>query len=690
MRRVLYPARRPIPRLIPVDASGGYARRARARATICLASAAILLMVELAWAVAAHAQANITLGNAGATGALATNTSWSIAKNGGFASGTASWTVGVTKVSVSDQIIQVDGQFVISNTGTGPAAFGNIIVNLQRPCGTVWVSAAADITDSTVGQAATFGNFAAKASFENATRNSPSSSCAGPGNYVVTALPGQTLREGTFFTTAASGKLDLIKASNDSVFSMVPQFRLAAGASIRLFYTATFDNTILGIAPGTRLRPELIATVSLAVPFGFQTVRNIDDEGDDGPIAQPADGFDTMDWAQSIGVRHSFLPTLAQCNQTVTLTDAQTTGNPALTGTATLTTFTSFNAGGTLSIDGSSMSDGQTNTQDVSAAVDGGASGGSVTNCAGITGTNATIMLVVGNFSRVFSVCTGVDDTACDQQNVPSSAGPASPTPTPVETPTPVVTPTPEVTPTPVVTPTPLVTPTPVVTPTPTPTPTPVVPPFVKGEFCTYSEAHWSHTCGDEASGGHGHGGQSLKHAVDDDCRGEGNQAHNVLTDNFDAEYGAIGGVHVGLPCASNRFEMIFASPAAIQNYLPAGGKAGVLDACLVDPSSSHSGNLGGEILALELNVDFSAAGVTEGPGGPFGNLNLCGSGTSLDGMSISEILAAGNKALGKGGMPTGFNPNSLRNLLHQLNDSFDDCHPHGFAQQHLTGAACP
>src|ERR1700751_1941736 len=113
---------------------------------------------------------------------------------------------------------------------------------------------------------------------------------------------------------------------------------------------------------------------------------------------------------------------------------------------------------------------------------------------------------------------------------------------------------------------------------------------------------------------------------------------------------------------------MTFTSPAAIQNYLPAGGKAGELDACLNNPSTSHSGNLGGEVLALELNVDFSAAGFTEGPGGPFGSLNLCGSGTSLDGMSISEILAAANKALGNGRRPTGFDPNSLRKLIHQLN----------------------
>ncbi len=132
---------------------------------------------------------------------------WSIAKNGGFASGTASWTVGVTKVSVSDQIIQVDGQFTITNTGTGRAPIGNIIINLQRPCGLVWVSAAIDVADATFGHAATFGNFISTASAENIARNQPTSSCAGPGNYVITTtVDGHAVKQGTFFTTSASGR----------------------------------------------------------------------------------------------------------------------------------------------------------------------------------------------------------------------------------------------------------------------------------------------------------------------------------------------------------------------------------------------------------------------------------------------------------------------------------------------------
>jgi hypothetical protein len=414
----------------------------------------MLIALQLGWAVTAHAQANIALGNAGVTGALATNTNWSIAKNGGFASGTVSWTVGVTKVSVSDQVIQVDGQFIIFNTGTGPAKLGNIIVNLQRPCGLVWVSAAIDVADATFGQAATYGNFISTASVEKVARNQPSSSCEGPGNYVVTtSVAGHAVSEGTFFTTGVSGTVDFISASDNSVFSLVPTFSLAAGTSKRLFYTATFKNTILGIAQGTHLRPEVIVSVSNAQQTDLNVSRLVDVDDDDGPAGQGValDGDDTG-WSQSASTRVSFVPTVAQCNQAIELSDVHNSGNPALTGTASLTSFTSFNSTGMLSIDGASMSSGQTNSQDVSAAVDGGANGGTITNCAGITGPDTTITLVVGNVSKVFSVCSGVSDTACDQEDVPRNAGPATatPSPTPTTTPTPAVTPTPTVTPTPV------------------------------------------------------------------------------------------------------------------------------------------------------------------------------------------------------------------------------------------------
>ena len=90
---------------VPVNARRSHTQRAeqaiRTHVVMILASTAMLLAIQIAWAAVAHAQANISLSNAGLTGVLATNTNWSIAKNGGFAGGTATWTVGVTKVSVT-------------------------------------------------------------------------------------------------------------------------------------------------------------------------------------------------------------------------------------------------------------------------------------------------------------------------------------------------------------------------------------------------------------------------------------------------------------------------------------------------------------------------------------------------------------------------------------------------------------
>jgi hypothetical protein len=324
------------------------ARAIRSRTSMSVAGAVMLIGLQLGWAAAARAQANITLSNVGVTGALATNTNWSIAKNGAFASGTASWTVGVTKVSVSDQIIQVDGQFTITNTGTGRAPIGNIIINLQRPCGLVWVSAAIDVADATFGQAATYGNFISTASAEKIARNQPSSSCGGPGNYAITTtVAGHAVKEGTFFTTSASGTVDFISASDNSVFSLVPEFNLAAGTSKRLFYTATFDNTILGIAPGTELRPEVIVSVANAQQTDLNVSRLVDVDDDDGrPARGVAHTGPDAGWSQSAAARQPFVPTLARCNQTIELSDAQNAGNPALTGTAALTSFTSFNGTG--------------------------------------------------------------------------------------------------------------------------------------------------------------------------------------------------------------------------------------------------------------------------------------------------------------------------------------------------------
>src|SRR5207249_1983091 len=99
-------------------------------------------------------------------------------------------------------------------------------------------------------------------------------------------------------------------------------------------------------------------------------------------------------------------------------------------------------------------------------------------------------------------------------------------------------------------------------------------------------------------------------------------------------------------------FSIKFTSSTAVMSYLPANGTPGPLKSSATNPVSTASGTLGGQVLALKLNVDFSNAGIL--PSG-FGNLTLCNTGTSLDGKTVSQILAIANTALGGGPLPAGF-----------------------------------
>jgi len=169
----------------------------------------------------------------------------------------------------------------------------------------------------------------------------------------------------------------------------------------------------------------------------------------------------------------------------------------------------------------------------------------------------------------------------------------------------------------------------------------------------------------------------------------EGNNPGQLLTTNFAAVYPT--GVEVGIP--GGGFSMVFAEAKYItgwkegkdkfDGYLPAGGPAEALDQDYLNPQSNNSsGVFGGQVLALQLNVDFSNAGKT--PGG-LANLTLCNTGTSLDGNTIQAILAAANTALGGGTLPAGYNYPDLSDLITKLNEAFDNCNPPTqWAQQYL------
>ena len=126
--------------------------------------------------------------------------------------------------------------------------------------------------------------------------------------------------------------------------------------------------------------------------------------------------------------------------------------------------------------------------------------------------------------------------------------------------------------------------------------------------------------------------------------------AFSSLTVNFGTVYANnFGIVNVG----SNGFSMAFDSSAAIDAYLPTDGAPGPLTATLFDPTTSSSGLFGGDVLALQLDVDFADAGLLKGSTGlKLGDLtlaNLTSPDSVFNGLTVRQFLADANTCLGGG-----------------------------------------
>jgi hypothetical protein len=122
---------------------------------------------------------------------------------------------------------------------------------------------------------------------------------------------------------------------------------------------------------------------------------------------------------------------------------------------------------------------------------------------------------------------------------------------------------------------------------------------------------------------------------------------------------------------------------AALKQFLtsPAGGASTSLSVDATNPTATTSGDLATQVATLTLNVGFS--GVEGMPAG-FGDLTLVNTGTSLDGSTVSEILAIANQALAGNGLPVGYTFSDLNELITNLNESFDNCEESAWAEQHL------
>ena len=506
-------------------------------------------------------RAAVTLSAASAALTQTSDTTWTLSKTGAVnaASSTVTWTVAAAEGATRSGLLIVNGVMTVTNSGAGGATIGNIVVNLQTRGGNRWVTRSSVVADATHDAAAT-AHIHAQASSEGLS---------------------------TFTENTASGRLLFTDAATNSAFALVPQVTIAPGAAVSLRFSATFDNNVLGLPIGAAARAEVIVTFGNSGPSGASS-QNIDINGN-GLI--DAD----EDWVRSVPARFGLtVPAQQPSNSMVTLTD----------------TVQDITTMGTVTFSNPVISLGPTGGM-VTVAYDGGASGGTITNCAHLTGTGQTV--TTGGFT--FPNVAGVNLTACDTQVIgPHTCSPGTPGCG-----------------------------------------------WEDGDMVTYNQDSWG-TLGTTAS--------------------------NLLVNSFFSVYP--NGVEIGIVGAGGN-SAIFNTPEAILDYQPTSGTPDPLDNDLQDPMSTSSGSFGGNVLALQLDVDFSDANKLSGSAGlKFGDLRVCGltATPTLNNLTVRQVLAFLNQALGD---EVGtYDYEALSILAQDLTQSFESGSPSLFAQQRLFSTPCP
>jgi len=158
-----------------------------------------------------------------------------------------------------------------------------------------------------------------------------------------------------------------------------------------------------------------------------------------------------------------------------------------------------------------------------------------------------------------------------------------------------------------------------------------------------------------------------------------GSNAGALLKTFFDLVY--VEEVVIGVPNTIGRYSITLTGAVAVTDFLPQNGKIVALDHSYVDPASmwkwKHWGKranhgriseLAGEVLALELNVRFSAFNITKGG---LGSLHLTSG--LLMGKSVDEVLAIGNRVLGGDPLPLVLKKyEDLESIIEKINKNFE------------------
>jgi hypothetical protein len=182
---------------------------------------------------------------------------------------------------------------------------------------------------------------------------------------------------------------------------------------------------------------------------------------------------------------------------------------------------------------------------------------------------------------------------------------------------------------------------------------------FSTGQFVTYAEGDW----------------------------GAGGTEASILAADYNSVLASTNDVLiVGVVGTPGQFFMEFTSAASVLTYLPAAGAAGPLTTSLLNPAVSASGVFGGDVVTLELNVDFSNAGFLHGTSStPFANLiltNFNGALSGFNGLTVGQFLAIANTCLGAGSCPYGLD--NVAEIADELDASFEAGTVSTFANSNL------
>ena len=302
-----------------------------------------------AGAAQAAPQASLTVTCGTVDTCNATDTPWTLGKTGVRDGHSVTWTVTATRGAETDRVVTFNGGLTVVNTGTANATIGNIVVNLQRKVGKNWVTAASDIANATAGDGATVAKICNGASSEGLS---------------------------SFTENAASGALEFTDATNNTVFSLVPQVQLAPAGSLVLTYSAKFDATTLAalgrpVGAGDSVRLEVIVSFGNAGGRGGSgaSCPNVDVNGNGSIQADEAN-------ARSVPCRTTLtIPALERSNAGTILSDFES--DLGVSGTVTYMNYLNGIGGGA-----GSEPLGDTASRLISVAVDGGTDGGRISNCA--------------------------------------------------------------------------------------------------------------------------------------------------------------------------------------------------------------------------------------------------------------------------------------------------------------------